>query len=348
MRWRRAKKSKKPTKRWKQWVKAAVWAVGIILFVKHFIFHWTVIESTSMRPTLQPGDMVVVNHLTYGGRAPQSILAIPFTDWYINWSLPYLRMPGTGVLERGDLLVFNDPSEAQKPNDRKTPQIKRIIGLPGDTISIIDDLVICNGEEEARKDYQSYNFLVQFGGEFSPGALLDSLNVMEGQAMPDGAHFVLNLDSSSYYALTKHAKVLDIRRWTSPHHETAGLLYLPSTSDQPQSLHNFGPVYIPRAGDTLHLNNCSASDLTFISRYENPSFEHSGEGWKLDGEIITSYVVELDYFFVLGDNRHNSTDSRFWGPLPEDHILGTASFILFSSDPGEDGNTRWQRSLEGL
>ena len=131
----------------------------------------------------------------------------------------------------------------------------------------------------------------------------------------------------------------------------SGSALIPHTTPkrgQRWTIDDMGPIWVPQAGATIELNDENmAMYERCIAVYEGHAVERRGEEVYIDGELATTYTFEQDYYFMMGDNRHGSLDSRFWGFVPEDHIVGKASYIWFSVDPAK-GGVRWNRIFSSI
>src|ERR1043165_1993031 len=123
------------------------WSLLLWLIVRTFVFQVCKVPTASMKNTLNEGDYILVNKLAYGPRIPITPFAIPFSDAYIDWQLPYFRLPGFSKVKRNDIIVFNYPQEDELPVDHRKLYVKRCIGLPGDEVKIMNAVVYVNGQK---------------------------------------------------------------------------------------------------------------------------------------------------------------------------------------------------------
>jgi signal peptidase I len=245
-----------------------------------------------------------------------------------------------------------------RPLDRKTNYIKRCIGMPGETLQIENQQVFIDGKPIATpKDAQTtYGFLTNARGippqmvqqeldrlglsyqdiENAGPYLVDSTGVLLAYDVP--------LNKRQLYGLVNSAlgRQLNVVADTVPATEDISLY--PHKKKQVQSVDNFGPVHIPAKGEVLELND---STLPYYRRlitvYEHNTLELRDGKMYINGEPTDSYTVKQNYYWMMGDNRHHSQDSRFWGFVPEDHIVGKAKWVLFSKDKdrGKFRKGRW-------
>lgn len=328
MRRSKRNKSKPSSSPFRQWVKAIFWAFIIIATLKQFVFQWTIIDSTSMRQHLEPGDFVIINKLGTGGRVPVSPLAVPFTDLYINWSLPYLRLPGFSDLARNDVIVFNDPAETGVPIDRKTQLVKRIVGLPGDTVAIKSKQVFIGSAPLTEASTITHNYLLELPTGTDAAATFEVHDVVEGQKLSNQGDWLVNLTEEQGSAILNKVEGSKLSYWSDdPSSYAQALFTFPGTN---WSVDHYGPLLVPAKGITITQQQGLANYLPVIEKHEGKEVSITAAGQILiDQKPTEAYTFEQDYYFVLGDNRDNAADSRFWGFVPESHLIGTASFTLF-------------------
>ncbi len=273
-------------------------AFVVWLITRVFIFQIFSVPTGSMRNTLKEGDYIFVNKLAYGARIPITPISIPATSIYIkSLLLPYLRLPGYSSPKRNDILVFNYPVESNVPVDRRKPFIKRCIGLPGDTLLISNGEISINSMliEEAAGVLVRYSQL--------NGLRDSSMGIEEGRLSGLGRDtYQAGEYSPSFYPNTGLVK------WNPDH---------------------LGPLVIPKMGMRIEL---SPSNLILYKRvleiYEENTLQQLGDVVFVNGKAASHYTFKQDYYFVMGDNRYDSIDSRFWGFLPHDHLIGRFAFKI--------------------
>ena len=368
------------------WVHAILFATVVATLVQLYWFQMFVIPTGSMESTLLAGDYILVNKVSYGPRVPMTPLSFPFvhntmpmnaekSSFSIKWQRDYRRLASCGEVQRDDVVVFNFPEGdtvvlemaamsyyellrdkrfgatvaerrkaiadnftlAVRPLDKKENYIKRCVGIPGDTLEIVDGAVYHNGERETfvpKRQYIYYNEYTQkpikVGIDGSTGEYME-LPVTDDEltAYADTTRYRLKKigGAVSGSALIPHTAVKRGQRWT---------------------IDDMGPIWVPKAGATIDL---TAENMDMYERciavYEGHDVERRGEEVYIDGNLAKTYTFEQDYYFMMGDNRHGSLDSRFWGFVPEDHIVGKASYIWFSVDP-MGGGIRWNRIFSSI
>lgn len=285
-------KSKKKKSKPREYFDALVYAAVVAFLIKVFLFEAYRIPTGSMENTLLVGDFLLVTKFTYGATTPRNI---PFT----NIRIPYFRLPAFKEPKIGDIIVFDFPGDRdEKESPEVLNYIKRCVGLPGDTIQIINRVLYNNGKVIPN---------------------------------PPQAKFITNVQPPNY---------------GNPRIFPKGM---------PWNDDNYGPLRIPKKGDRLKIDSSNFEQWKIFILRENHNEVKLTPDNKLivDGTIRDSniYVVERDYLFMMGDNRNNSLDSRFWGFMPKDNIVGEAFMIYWSWDaniPFSDifrllGSIRWDR-----
>ncbi|MFC2085970.1 signal peptidase I [Bacteroidota bacterium] len=318
----------------REWLDALVFALVAALIIRTLFFEAFRIPTPSMEKNLLVGDFLLVSKMHYGTRLPIT-LGVPFTDIYIpGVELPFFRLPGFGTVGRGDSFVFNYPPE-DVPIDRKTHYIKRAMGLPGDTLEVRAKAVYVNHQHIPLDDGMQIEWVVKKSSPEVrlPGPRLRELGVEQVVPLGDPSEVLIR------FATTKAADkiaswpyVENVQPYIETRHPGNGTGTYPPGSDYTRD--DYGPVYIPAKGATIPLND-DTWDLyqTIITRFEGHAAKRTGPGrYEIDGQLAESYTFIQDYYFAMGDNRDNSLDSRFWGFVPEEHVVGKAFLIYFSWD----------------
>jgi len=250
------------------------------------------------------------------------------------------------VMAMGRKYMKDNPVEygeiITRPTDRRENYVKRCVGLPGQTLQIKNRIVYLNGKANKEPDNVQYSYYVKLKGQM-PTELMDELGISNED--------MASLNQYGYLPLTQRAAkklaarkdiVADIHLNTDAQ---TGDLY-PLNAYTGWTRDNYGPVWIPKKGATVKLN------MKNIAVYERPirAYEHNDLKVKdgqiyINGRLAHSYTFKMDYYWMMGDNRHNSADSRYWGFVPEDHIVGKPIFIWWSHNPDHPGfsGIRWSR-----
>lgn len=297
---------------------------------------------------------------------------------YLRWpQLPYHRYPGYTTIKRFDAVVFNFPegdttlnasptnlvtyydavnntsfeSHAMladgyriRPVDKRQNYIKRCIGMPGDNLQVVDRQVYINGEPLQLPQDAQFKYFPVFRQGTNVARLLENYGVSHEDIRRFSNGDGLPLTMEQHKALSGSEHILSLEPYAYED-ISQGIHMFPHTKDNTWSMNNYGPVHIPAKGETLTLND---STLPFYRRlitvYEGNTLEVKDGKIYVNGKETDSYTCRQNYYWMMGDSRHNSQDSRVWGFVPEDHISGKARWILWSWDK-DAKRLRWDRML---
>lgn len=351
----------------KHWFSSLVFAVVAASIIRTFCIEAFVIPTSSMEKTLLVGDFLFVNKMSYGTRIPMTQFSFPLvhdtipiikTKAYFSYPLiPYFRFPALEKIDVNDMIVFNYPADMPniKPIDKQTNYVKRCVGVAGDTLEIKNGIVFINGKESILPDRAKPEFGYHLITS-SPlnektlarqGIRLNRDNFERTYFQKMGNLYIypripLRTEDTTWLK----SKIKDIKIISAISDEKDNSIF-PSSKAGIWNSDNYGPVYIPKKGSKILLNKENISIYKeIITIYEKNSFKEVDSTYFINGEVSKFYTFKQDYYWAMGDNRHNSYDSRYWGFVPHDHILGKPVFIWMSIDTNQSSlikKIRWER-----
>lgn len=270
----------------------------------------------------------------------------------------YMNMARTKLANGGGLIsnpsggapISKTQGLTTYPVDKKENYIKRCVAVAGDTLEINNGRISINGVEEEVPEYAQfmYYFYFQTGATFANDYLVDNFDIYQ-KDIHRGNNVVVIPCSHNIANQLKQYPGLDsaVVHWEEKGANVEYCSVFPNDANFNWTKDNFGPLYIPKQGSTIDLNeNTYAIYKRAIWAYEGNKIEQKADGIYINGEKKDTYTFEQNYYWLMGDNRHGSADSRYWGFVPEDHVVGTASFVWFSKHAEKgwfDGGVRWSR-----
>lgn len=303
-----------------------------------------------------------------------------YTD-AVQWK--YRRLPGFGDVKRYDVVVFNFPNNdttmvedpandyytavrmfgreavwnrftvISRPVDKKENYIKRCVGIPGDKIQVIGGVLYVNDKKGTIYPHQRAEYVIQSAtGVVPPQDLIDEEHVLTNRYQyPDGSIAIAyDMEAQTADKIRKMPGVTGVVPFEVLHQGETGTIpqwtYPQDTLHCKWNMDNYGPVLIPKKGASITLTPENISVYRrVIQVYERNKFEERNGKYYINDKEASSYTFTMDYYWLMGDNRHNSLDSRFWGFVPEDHVVGKASFVWLSYG---EGGIRWRRLFRGV
>lgn len=398
------------------WINALLFAIIAATLVHNYFIQPYIIPTGSLEKTLLIGDFLFVSKFHYGARTPMTAVAFPMVHdtlpiakvrSYLNYpQLPYFRLPGFQKVARNEIVVFSWPADTvrrffvkekgvRKPIDKKSNYVKRCVGLPGDTLEIINGFVHINGKQNvlpdrAKTQYTHYaynakgvssrklaalnikdfqrkyrienitqatydaispyilgrltndidNFIVLTPSAGLPPKLVGKLRLRVKEILEAKKELTLTLQEAEHLRKENYLDSL-VRRVTTQ--KTPNTSFFPNALPYDWNEDTFGPIALPKRGTTVELNEKNLPLYKKIIReYEGNTLEKKGNEISINGKATNQYTFQQDYYWMMGDNRHRSEDSRYWGFVPENHIVGKPVLIWFSIEGINDGIRNWR------
>tara|TARA_E500000178_G_C16993255_1_gene741866 strand:+ start:135 stop:1841 length:1707 start_codon:yes stop_codon:yes gene_type:complete len=397
-------------------ISSIAFAIVAATIVHNYFIQPFIIPTGSLEKSLLIGDFLFVSKFHYGARAPMTAVSFPMVhdtipllkvrSYLKKPQIPYFRFPGFEKIKRNEIVVFSWPADTvrqffvkekgvRKPIDKKSNYVKRCVGLPGDSLEIINGFVHTNGKRNQLPDRAKvqYTFLA-YNTKGVSARQLASLGYRDffrkyrienitqtsyQQLLP----YIVGSSGNSpenFVAITDHrglsleviqklglrageqlqkqinltltleeAQKLKNVPWLDSIKQQIDIIQKPNERFFPNRLpynwnqDNFGPIVIPKKGSTVQLTKKNIPLYKkIITDYEKNQLEILPNQILINGEQSSSYTFKKDYYWMMGDNRHRSEDSRFWGFVPDDHIVGKPIFIWFSIDGINDGLKNWK------
>jgi signal peptidase I len=337
----------------REWWDAILFAVVAATLIRWLIMEAYTIPTPSMENSMLVGDFLFVSKFHYGTRTPRTPIQMPLTHqkiWFTNipsyadWiQLPSYRLPGFTHVKRNDVVVFNVPGVKENNNinypvDLKTNFIKRCVAAAGDVLEIRDRQLFVNGTPFENPEGLRFEYLVESTNN------INKRNIekfgLDGDDYTEKGRWNTEKPNAVYYTMHLTEKQKEGIK-TEPYIKSVELYFEGDSPCFPFSKYtkgwtrnNFGPLTIPKEGMKIAINDSTLSIYgTTIKDYDGNEDVEIKEGkLTIAGKEITEYTFNQNYYFMMGDNRDDSLDSRYWGFVPEDHVVGKGFFIWLSID----------------
>lgn len=354
------------------WVSSILFAIVAATIVHTYFIQPYTIPTSSLEKSLLVGDFLFVSKMHYGARAPMTPVAAPMVhdtipllnkksylyndkneegSWMNKLQLPYFRLPAFQKVKRNDIVVFNWPVDTidimytipdrayYKPLDKRTNYVKRCVGIPGDSLEVRNGYVYINGQQNELPDRAKLQF--SYNVQFKNQPSMRDLNILKsrydisdgiGQDPQTGTFILPAVTDEAFGRAKNYPNIAKLEKRIQEKGERDPGIF-PSDPMYNWNNDQFGPLYIPEKGKTIEINlETLPLYKRIITEYEGNEVSINGNQIVLNGEVTKSYTFKKDYYWMMGDNRHNSQDSRAWGFVPFDHVVGKPVFIWMSWD----------------
>lgn len=360
-----------------EWTSSIIFAVIAATFVHTYFMQPYTIPTSSLEKSLLVGDFLFVSKFHYGARVPMTTIAAPMVHdtipfikrkSYLNKEqlpfiaeLPYLRLPGLQKIKRNEIVCFNWPVDTMvnmfytdkkyyKPIDKKTNYVKRAVGIAGDTLEVINGYVYINGKKNQLPERAKlqFSYLVQpKKNKFNKRVMINNYDITDrfGPINSNYTYKFMGISEKSLEKLKNHTNVSWIKKdtFTKGYRDSS---IFPQNPSFDWNNDFFGPIYIPQKNKSIEITKANLPIYKrLIEVYENNKLEIRGSEIYINGIQTNEYKFKQDYYWLMGDNRGNSQDSRTWGFVPFDHVVGKPVFKWLSIDYNAKGfnKIRWNR-----
>ena len=323
---------------WPHWDYRRVKGLGKIKLNDIVVFNYPAGDTLCSSPQYQPFDFYRLCYEAGYSMYPQRPNPDSLTQEQLPLYFNTIYQAGRSHIEQnkqefGDIIT--------RPTDRRENYVKRCVGLPGQTLQIKDHIVYIDGKPNKEPDNVQYTYHVKLKQRLDDDTMKEL-----GITMED----LMSLNTMGYMPLTNKAvselKSRGFAESVEPNVDADEWDIYPLNGNMHWTRDNYGPIWIPKKGESisLTLKNLPVYERP-IRTYEGNTLEVKDGKIYINGKQTNQYTFKLDYYWMMGDNRHNSLDSRYWGFVPEDHIVGKPIFIWWSSDPDRHGfsGIRWNR-----
>lgn len=334
----------------KKWFKNIFFALFIALILRFLVVESFCVRSISMQNTLYEGDYIFVEKFSYGARTPATLLSLPFfrkhlpfskTPSYLTWlELPIFRLPSFSKVKRNDVVIFNYPKETNLPIDKRKLCIKRCIAVSGEVLEIKNKNIIIENDTLLFPKNSIFKYRIVTNGTEIKGYKKEFYNIKG-----------LKLHTYELALTKRNAEIMQNMPFVLNFKESKLEKDIIDENIFPKSEYKwnrdfYGKILVPKEGLKIRLNKKNIDIYKdIIEIHEENKLKIKGDTIFINNKQTDNYTFKQNYYFVLDDNRDYGNDSRYWGFVPENHIVGKASYIWYSRNKNK---IRWNRFFKKI
>ncbi len=317
-----------------------------VSIIRIFLIDTFRVTTGSMEPTLKVGDIVLVDKVSIGSRIPTSF-GVPFVEadnnilrlfginTYTGTLWDTRRLPGFSNINRNDIIAFNMPIASDIPVDFRTLYIKRCVGIPGDVIEVKEGEMFINNLPLAKAALEKDEWFVTTCSSIDSWTeIVNSKDLIEvvnlTSRKPDEHLYKITTSDSNMLAIRRDKRVISINHISEKETHTVNLDIYPHLLSSGNNVTKIKPIQLPKRGETIVIDSSNADHLLTLIKMHEDVHTFSDYDKAIKSKAVLKHTFKHDYYYFVGDNRWQSFDSRYWGPVPDDYIVGKVRSSIWS------------------